>query len=1109
MRRARKWHGQSWARMVWLALINLAFGLNFPPGLAGQESPASDKPAGELADSTVPGPLNGKLEQGVEGASPAATALYGDGANLQNNREYSLAIETWSKFLSAYPDDPLVPRVHHNRGVCHMQGESLAEALEDFDVVVGNKDVPAELREEALLNQGWCHYSLAAGGDAEHLEAAATAFQTLLKEFPKSPLADQALFYGGESCYLAEKIEPAVENYRRLVEEFPRSERWPDAAYALGVALQDLGRHDDALQVFDQFERTQPGHELTHEVQLRRGESLIVKREFAAAAPIFAALSAIKDFPAADHAMYRQAACAMSQQQFAEGARLFSALPGRFPQSVYVADAWIAAGNGYYRAEMWDDALKAYAEARKVRPELLADMAHWSCRVLLKQQLPAEALRIARGALESTTDPELIVQLRYDEADAMFADPKSRSEALEAYKRLGRDHKDNPLAGQSLYNAAYAALDLREYAQCQELCREFQEAFPQHELLPDVRHLLCEAEFRMEHWKEAGEGFRQLIEEFPDHPEIDTWRIGRGRTLFAASDFQGTIDTLTPLIPLMSSATSLAEAWYLLGESQRSLKALEPAANDMIMSLKAYPAWKHADRTLLALAGIREAQSRPDDARKCLARLRKEFPQSELLPAADLRLADLDLAEGKLDDAEKHYAAASQNESSATGPQAKLGQAWVALRKNQSAEAERQFSAVIDGGADPVLVRDARQGRAVVRHRQKNFAGALEDVQAVLDAAPQGEKAWDARYIQALCQIATGAGEEAAATLTSLHEVAPDYRRDDLVLYELAWLAKETKPAESLRLFEELATKHPTSRHAAEAHFHLAESSYLAKKYANAAKSYRAALDEKSTRPELVEKCRYKLGFSLYHLGQWEDARAAFEPLHREDAQGEFARDARFMTAETWFQEQRYQAALDIYTAMKDGDLPATNSRILRSLHAGQAARQLNQLEKAVEWLRPLAEAPAESSSKWQAKFEIAQALKELNRSAEAAAEFAEVADHQRDVLGAEARYQLGALLLADGKHSQAAREFQRLMYGFGGQDAPQEIRTWQLKSGLEAGQCAQIVADAAKTDAERKEWHERATKCFQFVVEASPESPEAKLAKEKMSVTGHGTRTQ
>lgn len=1066
-----------------------------PNSILWSEEEASDPP-----ETAAAAPPSSAAEKAVEAGSSEASAVYGDAANLQNNREFAVAADEWTKFLEKFPQDPLVPRVHHYRGVCRMQEDALKDAIDDFRTALDGEQLPEELQEEAFLNLGWCHFNLGAAGEAKELVPAVEAFKALLEKFPKTSLADQALFYAGEANYLQGKIPEAIVFYRQLFDKIPSSDRWPDAAYAYGVALQDAGQHDEALQVFDSFLATHGKHELAAEMKLRKGESLLMKQAFVEAEPLFASLVEIPGFPAADHALFRQASCAVAQQKFAEAARLFASLPTKFPKSTYVADAWVSAGNGYFRAENWGEALKAYAEARKARPELTAAMAHWTCRVLLKQGDGAEALKVARAALEKVTDAELKVQLLYDEADALYALPAQRKEALAAYKQLGESHKDNPLAGQALYNAAYAAMDLAEYPQCEDLCAQFLESFPEHELLADVKHLLAESLLRQGKSSEAEGAFGKLIEEFKDHPELNTWQVQAARAQFVAKEYDKVIGTLKPILDKMTSAAAKAEALHLLGECYFSQGKLDAAKTAFAESQAAYPEFRGADLTLLRMASVEKELGNERPARQALQELSQRFPESQVRDRVELLLADLDFQEGKLEEAEQRYAGiATKWPQTEAAFLAQLGQGWILLRKGEFVAAESMFTAVIDSNPSEQAVCDARQARTVTRHRQKKYKEALEDAEFVLSKNPHGPRGDDTRYLLALCQLQTGAKPAALQTLRDMLVSSPDFRRRDLVLYELGWLERESSPQSSVACFRELAEKHPQSPHASEARFHVAEELYVSKQYGKAAELYQELTGE-AVRKDIREKSFYKLGWSSYHQKAWGEARKAFENLIRDYPEASLSVDGQFMLGESWFMERKYSEALQAYEALKGKTLPSPASATLWKLHAGQAARQLSKFDEAIAWLSPLAKDLADSNSKWQAKFELGQALRQSNRKLEAKAEFAEVADHRRDSLGAQARFMLGELLFGEQDFDPAIREFQRVMYGFGGDKADASIRPWQAKAGLEAGRCATVLAIKAAQPEAQKEWTEKAQKCFDFVLQHAPASEEAKVARDQLA---------
>lgn len=85
-------------------------------------------------------------------------------------------------------------------------------------------------------------------------------FNTYLRTFPRSELADEAQFYIGE-CYFADgKFTEAVDAYNQVAAQYPRGEAVPNAYYKRGLSFDRLGQPDEARESFqfviDQFPET-------------------------------------------------------------------------------------------------------------------------------------------------------------------------------------------------------------------------------------------------------------------------------------------------------------------------------------------------------------------------------------------------------------------------------------------------------------------------------------------------------------------------------------------------------------------------------------------------------------------------------------------------------------------------------------------------------------------------------------------------------------------------------------------------------------------------------------------------------------------------------------
>jgi hypothetical protein len=60
-------------------------------------------------------------------------------------------------------------------------------------------------------------------------------------------------------------------------------------------------------------------------------------------------------------------------------------------------------------------------------------------------------------------------------------------------------------------------------------------------------------------------------------------------------------------------------------------------------------------------------------------------------------------------------------------------------------------------------------------------------------------------------------------------------------------------------------------------------------------------------------------------------------------------------------------------------------------------------------------------------------------------------------------------------------------MYGFGAEKAPDAIKNWQAKSGFEAGRCAELLMQSAKTAAAKLKAEKYARTFYQYVTTKHP----------------------
>ena len=78
----------------------------------------------------------------------------------------------------------------------------------------------------------------------------------------------------------------------------------------------------------------------------------------------------------------------------------------------------------------------------------------------------------------------------------------------------------------------------------------------------------------------------------------------------------------------------------------------------------------------------------------------------------------------------------------------------------------------------------------------------------------------------------------------------------------------------------------------------------------------------------------------------------------------------------------------------------------------------------------------------------------------------------------------LGEVYFTQKKFDEATREFQKAMFGFGGEAAPEETKNWQAKSGYEAGRCAEVQIATSKDAAAKQKLLADAKRFYTYVSE-------------------------
>jgi tetratricopeptide (TPR) repeat protein len=206
------------------------------------------------------------------------------------------------------------------------------------------------------------------------------------------------------------------------------------------------------------------------------------------------------------------------------------------------------------------------------------------------------------------------------------------------------------------------------------------------------------------------------------------------------------------------------------------------------------------------------------------------------------------------------------------------------------------------------------------------------------------------------------------------------------------------------------------------------------------------------------------------------------------------------MKAECLFKTNKLTEA---FPAFKEAVASESLNEVMRSLgwlHGGQSAAQLKQWKDSVALLDQLIEKAPQSPYVFEAFYERGWAKQNLNQPAEALRDY-EQASTSRDTVGARARFMIGELRFDQKQYEDAIKDFQRVMFGFGGDKAPDDVKVWQAKSGYEAGRCWEVQIQAAADKAKRDAAVANSKRFYTYVVEKHPSDPLAVEARKRLQI--------
>ncbi|HEY1582019.1 MAG TPA: tetratricopeptide repeat protein [Chthoniobacterales bacterium] len=332
------------------------------------------------------------------------------------------AIEAFSYFIQAFPDDAELPSALAQRALAYQQTKRYEQARSDLDQLLIS--YPKAHEREAALQQ-----KALILGQLDNPAGMVDTFEQLLREFPKSAAAAQAHYYIGKGAFETKDYEKAIAELERA-RQLNREQYGAPAALRIMSSYFYLKERDQLAKEVDRFEKASPNGQVPAEILEWLGLEFYNAKNYAAAAKYLTALSTAGNVTSVKPDFWFYLGDA--QMKLEEPAEAEKSLE-RFVQSssdpAAKAKAMLALGEAKIGAHKPDDAQKIAEEIMSLQPE---------GRVNAQARLLAGDVEMERQKFEDAGKAFLSVALLYDDPEIT---PQALAKAVKAYEKAGKPNE--------------------------------------------------------------------------------------------------------------------------------------------------------------------------------------------------------------------------------------------------------------------------------------------------------------------------------------------------------------------------------------------------------------------------------------------------------------------------------------------------------------------------------------------------------------------------------------------------------------------------------------------------------------------------------------------
>ena len=859
-----------------------------------------------------------------EEAFNSASQLYGDTA-----RDKAASIEAFERFLQRFPD-------------------SARAADAQFMVGEGSMDMALKiLKNEADSKKTTTARLLAPKNTAaiQALQQAEQAFQKVLDRHRKADggLRSSAQYRVGEAAYNAKDWGRAIEEWRTIEKSFSKSYLVPESW--MGIIFANL-----ALEQFSQAEanlfllgETYPNYLKVPEVLYVQGIISLHKGDYGNAEK---ALALVKS---AEAQFYLGKTYLLSKRPYLAAAA-FERLVREYPDSVLVEETEFFIGDSFFLAKDFDGAVTKYQRFLQKYPDsaLRVSAIFRIGSAHFQQTDYVEARAHFQSVIDRYPRDFFAPLAQYFIAESYLVAEQYR-DALFAYTKVITQYPEtiriSPLAH---YKLAWTQVQVSDYAQAAQTCRNFLSLYPTNTLAKNVYILMANSLLAMKRHDEAVTAFQRIIDLAPTSDIAEQALFSILKTQLDLKRYNAILTSyqfiFRHLPPSQSHWRSLS--YLYAAEAYLNMNRVDEAKAIYEMILKVYP---HEQAAFYAQDGLAWCYQMLGDDDMALEMRRK---LSELMLVA-----------------KSSYSFSSGNQ---------IGIADSMYNQKQYEEAHQLYDKFVRESPQAKQVPAALYKDGMALYHLRFYTQAVEVWSRLRDQFPKAPETPKAEYQIGDTLFRAQKYDEAASQYRRIIENFKDSDQLPLAYLRVAMSAFNAKDdAATLKGALALVSRFPTSPEATDA-LDLMESVYDRSPSADYKASLRAVV-EAAPGTLVGGDAQFRIGRRLFEAKAFADAATEFQRFSVDFTGSPKLKKAQFLLAESYFNADKPADAVQAFERFLE-NFPTSEDTALALFHQAGAHYKLQQFEPATKAYQRLIDDFPKAEYAKAALFNLALAYKAIGK---------------------------------------------------------------------------------------------------------------------------------